>query len=351
MKKIKITAISIIVALLIGLIPISLTPKVAYAAEGGVGGQGKGGNTAPTVTAVTLVESGSETEVTSMTPLSTYRVKVTAGDTNTIDDITEIEFHIYYSADGSNWDADALGIFKWTKSGDVWSRESGAYSTTWEVVSASSISPSVFTSNSGDWYLAFKPGKLAQATATQTWYASATARDENKNGSGSWATGSSMGAYAEIGFDSASLTLGDATAGIEPGQTGYITVPVSNYLTAQVTTNKQYALGVYSSANWTDGGSNIINLAGGTGVPAGSAQFNLEIDDQKATTNNGPKTPQAVASSDTTITGLGTLSRVTTNANASESTGNNQFWMALSFSLAGIQEVNYSGTITFSVTN
>ena len=85
----------LVVALMtVGLL-LTLVPGVAYAAEGGVTGQGKGGNTAPTVTSVLLVEVGSDTEVTDMTPLTTCRVKVTAADINTIDDIQEIEFHVF----------------------------------------------------------------------------------------------------------------------------------------------------------------------------------------------------------------------------------------------------------------
>ncbi len=347
----RMLGVGLTIALLTSLMVVA-APVTVYAATGGVTGQGQGGNTAPTVTAVALVESGSDTAVTAMTPLTTYRVKVTAGDINTINDIQSIEFHIYYSSDGTNWDADALGIFKWTKAGNVWSRESGV-ATTWEVVGASCISPSVYTGSTGDWYLAFKPGKLAQADATANiWKASAKAFDENKNsGFVSSATGASMGAYAEISFDAASVTLGSATAGIEPGQTGYITVPVATFLTGQVITNKQYALGVKSTANWTDGGPKLINLAGGTGIPGGSGQFNLTIDDQQLGSPGQPKTPQGVTSTDAVIAGLGTVTRISTNANASEAPGNTPMYMALAFSLAGIDEVIYSGTITFSVTN
>jgi len=345
MKKLITTLV--ILALLLGLVP-----AVVYAATSDVAAAGKGGNTAPTVTAVALVESGSDTAVTAMTPLTTYRVKVTAGDLNTIDDIQVIEFHIYYSSDGTNWDADALGIFKWTKAGNVWSMENGSATTTWEVVGASCISPSIYTTTSGDWYLAFKPGKLAQADAVANWHASAKAYDENKNGSGSGGS-ASMGAYAEISLDAASVTFGDATAGIEPGQTGYITVPATNYNNAKVTTNKQYALGVKSSATWSDGGSKTITLAGGTGVPAGSSQFNLTVDNElKGGGSPGePKTLQGVTSTDATIAGLGNVSRIATNANTSESTGNTPMYMGLSFAVSGIQEVTYSGTITFTVTN
>lgn len=342
--------IAVVASLMVTVVPVAVN-----AAGGDVSGSGKGGNTAPTVTAVALIESGSETPVTAMTPLTTYRVKATVGDVNTIDDIQTIEFHIYYNSDGTNWDADALGIFKWTKSGNVWSMENGAATTTWEVVGASSISPSVYTTTSGDWYLAFKPGKLAQADAAQNWKASVKASDENKNsGFVSSASGASMSAYAEISFGAASVTFGDAASGIEPGGTGYIDQPAIHYLTARVITNKQYALGVKSGATWTAGGPNNITLAGGTGVPAGASQFNLTIDDQEtggAAPPGQPKTPQAVISTDAVITGLGSVTRISTNANTAEAPGNTPLYMGLAFSGTGIQEVTYSGTITFTVTN
>ena len=118
MKKL-ITAL-VITALLLTLAPAT----VVYAASGGVTGQGKGGNTAPTVDLVALVETGSDTVVTAMSPLAEYRVKTTLGDINTIDDIQTVEIHVYHTSDGSSWDSDQVGIFQWTKAGG-WTMENG----------------------------------------------------------------------------------------------------------------------------------------------------------------------------------------------------------------------------------
>lgn len=344
MKKLITTLV--VLALLLGLVP-----AVVYGATGEVSAAGKGGNTAPTVNAVALVDAGTDTVVTAMIPLTTYRVKVTAGDINTIDDIQSIVFHIYYSSDGSQWKADACAIYKWTKTGNVWSMENGGATTTWELAPLSCITPTNYTATTGDWYLAFKPGKLATGDAVANWHASATAYDPNKNGSGSGGS-ASMGAYAEIGFDAASVTLGDATVGIELGQTGYITVPANTYLTAQVLANKTYAVGVKSDATWSDGGSNTITLAGGTGVPSGSGQFNLIIDYQHATNPAAaPKSPQGVTSTTATISGLGALNRISPNAQQPEAAGNTPLYMGLTFASTGIQKVTYSGTITFTVTD
>ena len=342
----KLISVIIIVALL-----LSLAPATVYAAQGGVSGQAKGGNTAPTVNAVNLVESGSENQVTAMTPLTEYRVKATIGDINTIDDIQEVEFHVYYNSDGNQWDADEVAIFKWTK-GSGWTMDNGGAVTTWALVAGDCIVPSDMTATTGDWYLAFRPGAVARADAAQTWYASVTARDENKNASGQTAAGASMGSYAEISFDAANIVFGDAALGIEPGQSGVITSPASQYITARVKSNKTYALAVNSVATWDDGGSNTVTLSGSTGVPAGSGQFSLEVADQ--TSGSGvpkPAVKQAVTNTNATLSGHASDARVTTTVGANEGTNDTTIYMQLFLSMSGIKEVTYSGTITFTVTN
>ncbi len=338
--------------LIVGCLLFTLVPVVVHAASGGVTAHSKGGNTAPTIDVIALVESGSDSEVSAMTPLTACRVKVTAGDINTIDDIQEMEFHIYHSSDGTQWDADELAIFKWDKIAG-WSMNNGSAATTWELVTGGCIEPSDFSGTTGDWYLKFKPGKLARVTPGQAWHCSAMVRDEATSASGSWGTGASMSAYSEVTFDSAGIILGDEAAGIEPGTTGYITDPASNYLTTQVTSNAAYEMGVMSDATWSDGTSNTIDLSRGMGVPDDPGQFSLEIDNQQ---NSGgspgqPKKPEAVTDTNKTIEGYKNVTRVTTGAGAPEGTNDHTMYMAMSLSLEGIQEVMYSGAITFTVTN
>jgi len=343
----------VLTILLVGALLLAMIPVAVYAAAGGVTGSGKGGNTAPDVTAVQL-EDDLGAEVIAMTPLSQYYVTATVGDVNTIDDIAYIEFYVYHTSSGANWDADQNAIFKWTKSGDVWSMENGGASTTWEITTIDCVTPSVFTVTSDDWTLAFKLGKLAQADASANWFVSAKAYDENKNHELAWATGSTVAAYSAVAFNQGTITLGDATAGIEPGDTGYITDPVANYITVQVTTNDEYALGVHSEATWDDGGSNTITLAEQTGVPSGSGEFAMEIDNEELGDPGEPKTPQAVMDDSpgaVTITGMAAVGRVTVDQGAGEGTNDHDMYMSLSFATAGIQEVTYSGDITFTVTN
>ena len=337
--------------LLAGALLLSLVPAVVYAVSGGVTGQTKGGNSAPTISAVSLVESTSDNVVTAMTPLSPYRVKVTAGDINTIDDIREIEFHVFYQTDGAQWDADALAIFKWSKASG-WSMQNGTAATTWELVAIDCTAPADFSGTTGDWYLKFKPGKLAQATSLQGWRCSAIVRDESKSDAGVWGAGASMSAYSELAFDATGVVFGDAIAGIEPGSTGYITDPAANRLTVRVTSNAQYSLGVKSAATWS-GGSNTIALSGLAGVPSAAEQFSLTIDNQSKGGGlpGQPKKPQAMTGSTVTVSGYEAVSRVTTGVGAPEGTGDHLMYMGMSLSLMGIQEVVYSGTITFTTAN
>ncbi len=350
----KIIATIVIVALL-----IALAPAVVYAAPGEVTGQGKGGNTPPTVDNVTLVELGSETEVTAMTPLTTYRVKATCGDINTIDDIETIEFHVYHTSDPDNWDADACAIFLWDKDAG-WTMEYTA-ETSWEIVSANCTAPSVgdMTETTGDWYLGFKPGELAWYDGSPNWHASVEATDDQNASDyndGLTTTGASMGAFAGIGFDDTTIVFGDAANGIPPGESGYITAPADHYLTAKVRSNKVYALGVQSQATWSDNTTRTITLNTTTSLPSptlGSGEFALGIDDVGDTPSNpyNPDIPQTVTNVNADITGYGTVARVTTEPNVDEVPDPSTFYMELWFALAGIDEVTYSGAITFTVTN
>jgi len=355
----------LITDLLIEALQLRLSKTSVNAAPGDVSTEAKGGNTAPTVNALTIVQALSDTQETAMSPLTEYRVKATIGDINTIDDIVELEFHVYHTSDGaqsasSKWDADQCAIFKWNDT-TGWSIENGVASTTWVLMSGDCIAPPVFTGTTGDWYLAFKPGELAVQDAEADWHAWVRADDENKNGTGSTVTlssGATMAAYAEISMDTATIAfaaVGFTPAdGIEPGSFGYIASPTT-YLTAQVASNKTYALGSASEAPWDDGGAplNTITLSQtATMPPLTSGQFTLVIDNETLGDPGEPKAKtQGVTTGNVTITGLNALGPTTTVDDASEGTTNSQLWMAISFATDGIDEVTYEGIITFTVTN
>lgn len=346
---------NLIVVFVVTVLLLASAPAAVYAASGGVTGSVKGGNTAPTVDAVALLETGSDTPVTAMTPLSEYRVKVTCGDLNTIDDIQTIEVHVYHTSDDgaqsalTEWDADQCGIFLWTK-GSGWTMQNGAATTTWAL--GTGAEPSVFTGTTGDWYLAFEPGELAMYDATaDSWLAWARADDESGNATGTSASGATMGAYNEISFDTATITFGDALTGIELGDTGYITSPGTQYITAKTASNATYELGIKSSATWVNGGNSIALSGTAETPPTGDGQFTLIVDD---TTSGGgePKfSTQGVTTTNTAITGHTVDSPTPTLDNADEGTTDLPLYMSLSLSQSGVEEVTYSGTVTFTVTN
>jgi len=306
----------------------------------------------PVIEAVTLVEIALDAEVTAMTPLSPYRVKVVASDVDTIDDIQQIEFHIYHASDGKDWDADELAIYTWDKV-TGWSMGNEGAATTWELMEAECIAPVEYSVTTGEWYLAFKPGKLAQADAAQNWFCSATASDAKKSGSATSTSGASMAVYSEMEFDAVGVTFGDAVQGIMPGTAGYITTPANGYLTILVISNAQYSISVKSDATWSDGGSNILTLSGLTGLPPGTAELSLEIDNkQKGGGFPGqPKKPQAVTDIDTTITGYDAVPRCTVKKRNPENPNEHAMYMGMWLSANGIKEVVYSGTITFTLQN
>ena len=342
----------LIAGLLTGVLVIVLSSTSVLGETDSEAVRAKPPSTGPVVESVTLVGIGLDAEVTAMTPLSPYRMRVIASDVNTINDILQIEFHIYYSSDGSSWDADELAIYVWDKT-TGWSMGNGATTTTWELLVADCVVPVNYNSGTGEWYLAFKPGKLAQANATQSWYCSATASDAEKSGSGVGSTGASMAVYSAMGFDIAGITFGDIEQGILPGSAGFITAPATGYLTISVISNAQYSLGVKSAPTWSDGGSNMLTLSGLTGVPPGNAKFSLEIDNNIAGGGlpGQPKTPQAVTEINTTIAGYGAVPRCTTVSGNPESTSDHIMYMGMWLSVIGIQEAVYSGTITFTLLN
>ncbi len=347
----------LITALVIAALLLTLSSTSVYAAP--VEGRGKGGNTAPTVDFVDFVIVGGDTQVTALSPLTEYRVKVTLGDINTIDDITEAEFHIYHTTDPENWDADECAIYKWDKVAG-WTMENGGAATSWTLEDTGAThceAPTDFSGTIGDWYLAFKPGELAQADAVANWHVAVEVWDEHPANTGTGSGGNaSMADYAGISMDVATIVFG-TDAGIEPGQSAYIETPVSHVVTAQVVSNDIYALQV-SSEDWDDGGDPLktITLNTTTSLPSptlGSGEFALGIDDDDGTGPdvNHPATPQTVTKTNATITNYETVPRVTTAAAASEATSDTAFYMELWFAVNGIEEVTYSGTITFSVIN
>jgi len=342
----------LLTGLCVGILLVGLSAVSVFAETESSDIRKKPHSNRPVVESVILVEIDLDTEVTAMTPLHPYRVKTVVSDVDTIDDILQLDFHIYHQKDGKKWDADERGIFRWDKTSG-WSMLNGTADTTWELIPADCVIPTDFNGNAGEWYLAFKPGKIARADNAQNWYCSVSASDAKKNAQETWTTGASMSAYSEMAFDTSSITFGDIAEGIPPGSAGYITNPVNGYLTINVISNSQYSLGVQSDAAWSDGGSASLTLSETTGVPYGPAGLSLEIDDKEVGGGapGQPKNPQAITTVITTINGYEAVERCTTGAGDAESIVSHCMYMGMWLSTAGIQEVVYSGAITFTLQN
>ena len=349
MKKLFTTAVA--VAMLVAMV----IPGAAFAAD--VTGNVTASNTAPTITSVTLQTAGG-TGVSAMTPQTEFLLEIVAGDVNTINDISTIDIWVYHdTTEGAGtppgsptWDSDDCAIYKWTKSGDVWSMESDEIVTSWAVTTGNCVTPETFTGLSGTWKLSFTPGKLAVETTvsdTDEWNFKVTVTDaEPASVSDSSEILNSMAAYSEIDTDIANIIFGN---GVTLGTTAYIDTPVDHNLATQVLANDKYALQVNTAETWTGSGTLTLDP---DGTPSAAGQFGLNIDDA-GDASGVPTTPAAVTTIAADITGydVESTSRVATAASANEVAASQDFYMSLALYSTGIPAGAYSGAITFTVVN
>ena len=344
MRTVKISALVVALALLI----VTLASGTVLAAPGEVTGNVTTENAAPTINSVVLQTSGGAS-TGAMTPQVEFKLAIDATDNNTLADITEIDIWVYHDTtegDGApgSWDADDCALYKWVPgSGGTWTMLN-SLATTWTVETGQCVTPTL-TLSQGVFKLAFKPGKLAVASAgtdLDEWNFKVTVKDESETSAASYASLNSMAAYSQISTDVTSVTFGSSAVAL--GATAYIDTPSNHLLTTQVLANKAYALQVKSASTWT--GAGTLTLAD-SGTPA-AGEFRLNIDD--ATSGAGePTTAQPVTATAGTITGHAIDARVATAAGAAEATANLPLYMGLTLGSTTIPHGDYSGTITFTV--
>jgi hypothetical protein len=114
-----------------------------------------GGNPAPVVGSIELYDGGNPAD--EMTPQTEYELCMTVTDESTLSDIAEITVVIKEGRYSGEDCATDQATYIWTSSG--WSVSTAG--TTWEIVTANSNVPTL-TDTSGDWVLAFKPGKVTR---------------------------------------------------------------------------------------------------------------------------------------------------------------------------------------------
>ncbi|MFA5374249.1 MAG: hypothetical protein WC455_00610 [Dehalococcoidia bacterium] len=340
----KILYIVAIVAILIGFMP-----AVAYAAD--ATGSFSCTNAAPTITSVTLQQSDKVTETGAMTPQTAYVVQIVAGDANTINDITQIDIWIFRDDDaGDNgapavaWDADHNAIYKWVDT-PTWSMENGGATTTWSITTGSCDTPGDMGATSGEWNLYFTVGKLAQESdgSAAEWDIKVTVTDAQAGTASTTIYSKSMGAYSSLSLSSATIGFSN----IAMGGTAAIQDPVLHYETLQAIANDNFALASSSSSPWTSGGNNATLDTDGS---PGDAAFSLTQDDAGDGSGH-PTTPQYVTTGSVTITGLGSVGRTATGETDPEGTTNTNIYMDCILGASGFVFGEYSGTITFTITN
>ena len=164
MKLIRLLGVLTVLAVLFSLAP------VAMADEDSVAGSFTPTNVLPTVTVLNVYDSGNST-IANVSPQVYYFVKVTAGDGNTIEDIDQIDVHLFLDAGGTDpaspgsGNVTSCGILTWDKDGggSEWTVDAGT-STTWSVVSANCTKPGNMTAASGEWVFVMRVGKVATET-------------------------------------------------------------------------------------------------------------------------------------------------------------------------------------------
>ncbi|MBN2048206.1 MAG: hypothetical protein JW750_10220 [Anaerolineaceae bacterium] len=345
----KISAVLLTIALML----VSVTPALA---AGEVEGTVTASNAAPTITSVTLQATGGGSTTSSMDPLTEYWIEIVAADNNTIDDIEQIDVYIFYDSNGGQdgvgdgtFDSDENAVFKWVKTGSVWSFEKGATSTTWALgTTNASETPASMNVTEGEWNLSFVPGKLAVEAAaaggaSPEWDIYVKVTDASSSIAELTSYTKAMTAYSELSMSAATMNFGavslGGTAGIQDA---------GNKINTVVIANDTHSLGVATEATWTTGTKNITLDPSGT--PDAPGEFALNIDD--GTSGSGiPTTNQAVTSSSVTIVDHGADARTSTADGADEATSNVDLYMSLTLASSGIDIGSYTGTITFAVTN
>lgn len=327
-------------------------------ADGAVTGSVTASNAAPTITSVTLQAAGGGAGVDSMDPLTEYTVEIVAADNNTIDDITQIDIVIFYDSNGGDdgdgaaalttgFDCDEIAVYKWLKSGDAWSLENGAVTTTW-VISGTCGTPPSMSVTEGEWNLNFTPGKLAReatggAGTEPEWCVYVKVTDATVATAASTIYNKAMTAYSAITMDPATISFGDLAL----GGTAAIQTPVDHIITTKVIANDAHAVGVKSAATWTTG-TDTITLD--PVAPDAAGEFGLKIDDAGDASGH-PSVGVAVTTANVTIDGHATDARTSTAPAADEGTSDVDLYMDLTLFSSGIDIGTYSGTITFEVTN
>lgn len=294
------------------------------------------GNTpyVPSISVVGLYQADQVTSVTAISPQTEYAVKVSVSDAGTLALLNTVKVTIFYDSDGvymasdvpSSGNPRTAAILTCTVgSTPSWSITPDT-NTTWSIMPASSIQPSL-TNTSGDFWFHFKAGKVATATSgASKWhiYARATSAGGTAD---NYQDNRTMNWYGEVIVSTTSINFGTVSLGSDFGanqQTGISVTYISN---------GNYSQQVKVSSPWTGiSNSVVLNTAGNPG----DGEFSIMA-------NSTPTLGSAVLVSTSYVTiGTGTQ---TDEGGYTVST--NTLWLKLGAS--GLPAVTYNGIIYYGI--
>lgn len=277
MKAIK----TLIAATVVLVLLLSLAVPVALGDENDtVGGTFTADNLGVDVTALQLYSNAGCTEVAAnITPQVMCYAKVTVADDNTVDDVDEVVFTLFYDSGGTDPvvpvtpDTQTCAIFTWDKDGGTeWTVSAGA-GATWAITSGSCVKPATMTDPSGDWVFAITAGKVAaESPGTDDWDMHAKASD----GGGSdaiYTVDKEMLWYGEITANTVSAAFGPVVPGSgfddDENEVGSVSV---TYVS-----NGNYDQLVKSAASW--GGVTYTATFDAGGTCTSAQEFSLKAFD------------------------------------------------------------------------
>jgi hypothetical protein len=257
--------ISILAILALSVLLLPAAPVMA-SATGSSAGSFSVGSVAPNISALQVFSDPSCLVIASaLAPQSTYYLRVSVSDANTLNNIAQVKVKTYYDAGATHPDESTItagseqtaAIFTWTKIGNVWAVDGGAGSS-WAVVGGSSTVPTL-TASSGDWIFAIKFGKVAtETTGANVWDFHARAIDTTSPTpltAGYYLLDKLVLWYGEVHVNTANVNFGSVALG-----SGFSAL-VNKVTSVSVTmiANGDYAEKLKSSATWT-GSSNTATL-------------------------------------------------------------------------------------------
>jgi len=324
-------------AMVIATVMALVVPRVAQAAENeGITGSFTIGNEAPVLTeAATLYNAAHTSTVTQMTPQTEYSIKVTVADTGTLDDLNTVVVTVFYDSDSDNAtndipaaDTQTSFIMTCTVSGTPSWAGNPSSSTTWDIVEANCVQPTL-TGASGDFWFNFIPGKVA--TEATDWDVYVVATDDSVQ-TDSWydtATGAyDMLWYGEINVTTASVDWGSVLAGMD------FTDPAADQTVAvDYISNGAWDASVATGATW---GSATLDI---NGAPAAN---NFSVKAWRSASEPSADFVTTTAS-DCVIDDTGTLT-----GESGVTDADNTLYLDLGTPFV---DGTYSGTITFYITN